>query len=352
MGYTEEDRTYFTYLHLAALIIHTVSCVFAFSLAPPAEKMKQFIYVEAATFGTTDTGEPTIDIVRKEVFKNANAIAIIAWNELVTAISHFIALVVLWCKCVCCSKCGCCDEDNKRYEGRSRPEEYTRRWIEYGITAGILEVGMLVGQGECNIIILSSVLLANAAMQLIGFYNDYTEKNKWNIIPSISAFIIMFSIIIIFILKAANQSSGSEFVSYESLNYGYLAVVFSIFYLSFGIHQTLYINWQYYAENIDADKIFVYLSITSKIVLSWTYIAIARGTWDEIDFKNEHRLDEKVSWEGGNVKDSIHGWNWVKYGTLAASVILIIFAYSYELTCMNYKYNKLVKGRGKRNLNL
>ena len=342
MGYTYEDRIYFTYLHLAAFIIHTISCTFAFNLAPPAEKMKQFIYVEAATFGSTDTGEPTIYIVKKEIFKNANAIAIIAWNELFTAVSHFIALILLWFTDI---KIG----DNEFYKGRSRPEEYIRRWIEYGITAGILEVGMLVGQGECNIIVLSSVLLANAAMQLIGFYNDYTEKNRWNIVPSISAFIIMFSIIIVFIFKAANQSGGSN--NWESLNYGYLAIVFSIFYLSFGVHQTLYLNWRYYAKNIDADKIFVYLSITSKIVLSWTYIAIARGTWDEIDFKNEHRLDDKVSWEGGNVKDSIHGWNWVKYGTLAASVILIIFAYSYELTCMKYGYLKLNNGRGKRVLN-
>ena len=341
MGYSNEDRTYFTYLHLAALIIHIVSCVFAFSLAPPAEKMKQFIYVEAATFGNTSTGEPTIYIIKKEVFKNANAIAIIAWNELFTAVSHFIALIFLWFTftCDCCSKCGCCNEDNKKYEGRSRPEEYTRRWIEYGITAGLLEVGMLVGQGECNIIVLSSVLLANAAMQLIGFYNDYTEKNKWNIIPSISAFIIMFSIIIIFIFKAANQSSGTN--NWESLNYGYLAIVFSIFYLSFGIHQTLYLNWQYYAENIDVDKIFVYLSITSKIVLSWTYIAIARGTWDEIDDKNNHRLDDKVSWEGGNVKDSIAGWNWVKYGTVTAAVLLIIFAYSYETKCCCCRKQKI-----------
>tara|TARA_E500000331_G_C17156806_1_gene669921 strand:+ start:96 stop:1106 length:1011 start_codon:yes stop_codon:yes gene_type:complete len=334
MGYTANAKRDFLILHALAFFIHLASSYNAFNLAPPAEKMKQFIYVEEATFGKTATGEPTIDIVKKEVYKNANAISIIAWNEALATFSHFIAFSI-----VLIYESGGYEEENKnKYNGRSRPEEYWRRWIEYAITAGILEVGMLVGQGECNLIILSMVLFANLGMQIIGFYNDYTEKEKWNIIPSITAFFIMFSIIVIFIIKALNQSSDGHL---ESLNYGYLTVVFSIFYLSFGIHQMFYLNWKDYAEKIDIDKIFIVLGFTSKIVLSWTYIAIARSTWDEIDDKNEHRIDEKVNWEGGN--DSITGWNWVKYSTVIASVIIIAAAYIIELTCMNYG-----KGRGKR----
>ena len=350
MGYTQEDKRGFQLLHSFAFVIHLISCVFAYHLVPPSSKMKQYIYVEAVEFTTTATGEPTIDVQKKSAFDNANAIAIIALNELLATISHGIALSILTCNC-----CGKANNKNV-YKGRSRKEEYWRRWFEYGITAGILEVGMLVGQGELNLIVLISVLLANAAMQMIGFYNDYIEREKWNIIPSISAFLMMFCIIILFIFKAANQSSDNL----QSLNYWYLALIFSIFYLSFGIHQMIYLLVDDYAKRVDVDKIYIVLGFTSKIILSWTYIAISRGAWDELDKNNEFRFDDKVSWEG--TKNSVGGWNTVKYGVLIASVCVIIGSYISEYTQnrnVNYQVvntdeeekNKLKYSRKKFNLN-
>lgn len=320
MGYTQEDKRGFQLLHSFAFVIHLISCVFAYHLIPPSSKMKQYVYVEAVEFTITATGEPTIDIQKKSAFDNANAIAIIALNELLATVSHGIALSILTCNC--CGKANI----NSVYRGRSRKEEYWRRWFEYGITAGILEVGMLVGQGELNLIVLISVLLANAAMQMIGFYNDYIERDKWNIIPSISAFLIMFSIIILFIFKAANQSSDNL----KSLNYWYLALIFSIFYLSFGVHQMIYLLVDDYAKKVDVDKIYIVLGFTSKIILSWTYIAISRGTWDELDKENKFRFDDKVSWEG--TQNSVGGWDTVKYGVLIASVFVISGSYILEYT--------------------
>lgn len=320
MGYTQQDKRSFQLLHSFAFIIHLISCVFAYYLVPPNSKMKQYIYVEAVEFTTTDAGEPTIVVERKSAFDNANAIAIIALNELLATISHGIALSILTCNC--CGKV----KNSNIYRGRSRKEEYWRRWFEYAITAGILEVGMLVGQGELNLTLLVGVLIANAAMQMIGFYNDYIERSKWNIIPSIVAFLIMFNIIILFIFKAANQTSDNL----QSLNYWYLALIFSIFYLSFGVHQIIYLLVDDYAKRVDVDKIYIVLGFTSKIILSWTYIAISRGTWDELDKDNEFRFDDKVSWEG--TKNSVGGWNTVKYGVLIASVCIIIGSYVSEYT--------------------
>ena len=97
MGYTQEDKRGFQLLHSFAFVIHLISCVFAYHLIPPSSKMKQYVYVEAVEFTITATGEPTIDIQKKSAFDNANAIAIIALNELLATVSHGIALSILTC---------------------------------------------------------------------------------------------------------------------------------------------------------------------------------------------------------------------------------------------------------------
>lgn len=324
MPYTTKDKNIFLGLHTTSLIIHAVSSYFAFDLAPAPEKMKQYIYAESINFTTTtgdSSGEPTFTVTKEKVFDNANAIAIIGVNELLTAISHLIAICLLLFHTP--------DEIRGIYRGRSRPEEYRRRWIEYAFTAGFLEVGMLVGQGELNVVVLGMVLLANAAMQMIGWYNDATEPSSRSVIPSINAFTIMFSIIIVFIIHAVGQTNNTL----ESLSYGYLAVVFAIFYLSFGVHQILYMYLELdacgikavkYADCIDIDRIYVILGFTSKIVLSWTYIAISRQTWDELTGNEEFRIDKKVSWEATDY--SIESWDAIKILVLCGSLVIIVAA--------------------------
>jgi len=321
MPYTAKDKNIFLGLHTTSFIIHAVSSYFAFDLAPAPEKMKGFIFAESVNFTTTtgdSAGEPTFIITQEEVFPNANAIAIIGWNEALTALSHFVAIGLLLLNGT--------QEVGGQYTGRSRPEEYRRRWIEYAFTAGILEVGMLVGQGELNIVVLGMVLLANAAMQMIGWYNDATPPSERSVIPTINAFTIMFSIILVFAIHAAGQTNDTL----ESLSYGYLAVVFALFYLSFGVHQILYMYLELdacgvknvkYADCIDIDRTYVVLGFTSKIVLSWTYIAISRQTWDELTGNEEFRIDKKVSWEATDY--SIQSWDAVKILVLVGSIVII-----------------------------
>jgi len=324
MPYTAKDKNIFLGLHTISFIIHAVSSYFAFDLAPAPEKMKNYIYAESVNFTTTtgdDSGEPTLIITQEEVFPNASAIAIIGVNELFTALSHLIAIILLIFNPT--------DEWRGKYKGRSRPEEYKRRWVEYAITAGILEVGMLVGQGEFNVVVLGMVLLGNAAMQMIGWYNDATIPSERSVIPSLNAFTIMFSIILVFVIHAVGQTNNTL----ESLSYGYLAVVFALFYLSFGVHQILYMYLELdvcgiknvkYADCIDIDRIYVILGFTSKIVLSWTYIAISRQTWDELTGNPDFRIDKKVSWEATNY--SVQSWDEVKIFVLCGSLTIIVVA--------------------------
>jgi hypothetical protein len=77
-----------------------------------------------------------------------------------------------------------------------------------------------------------------------------------------------------------------------------------------------------YADCIDIDRIYVVLGFTSKIVLSWTYIAISRQTWDELTGNPEFRIDTKVSWEATDY--SIESWDAIKILVLCGSLAIIV----------------------------
>lgn len=314
MGWNLAERPGFIFLHTISFVLHCISCGLIFYLAPPDDITKP-LKVETYNY-TTVNGKPDILVGEANVFDHANAFYLIGANEALTALSHLIAIsqLTIFYKPE--------KERLTKYYGRSREKEYLRRWIEYGFTAGFLEVGILIGQGEQSFILILMILLGNIAMQMIGFYNDQANLNKdsrqqWSVIPSISAFFIMFSIIIVFIFHSANNINEQL----EALNYSYLAIVFSIMYLSFGVHQMLYLLEPNYGVKWDVDKIYIVLGFTAKIVLSWTYIAIARQTWDELG----DPWDDKIPWEGG--ESSIATWDTVKVGLLIGALLVIILAY-------------------------
>ena len=316
MGWDLAERSSFIFLHTLSLVLHTVSAGLIYYLSPPKNILRP-LKVVTYNYTTDLLGAPTIEFGEGVVFKQANAFTVIAINETLTALSHLTALLML----TVFYKTS--DKNNRRgYLGYSRPKEYTRRWVEYAVTAGLLEIGILIGQGETSFELIMMVLLGNIAMQMIGFYNDQSNTNKdrrqhWSVIPSIAAIIIMIAIILVFSLHAANTTNDSL----ASLDFGYLTLVFSIMYMSFGIHQMIYMLDDAYGVKFDVDKIYIVLGFTTKIVLSWTYIAITRQTYDELG----DSWDDKVPWEGGG--HSIATWNTVKVGLLIGSIVLILLAY-------------------------
>lgn len=316
MPYTPRDKDEFWNLHFISFLLHLVSSIFAFYLIPPTESLEgRDVYVEQSLYWNTTDGVQYMNITRASVISNFNPILCIAINEAVTTLSHIYAWVAL----------SCCVRGAKKavYRGRSRPEEYRRRWLEYSFTAGVLEIGILGGQGELSSVVLLSVLLGNVAMQLIGYYNDATPSYHRSWEPTIVAFIIQFAILQVFIFRAANnQNTGDK--SLSSLNYGYLTIIYGIMYLWFGVHQVMYMYIDKYARRIDVDKIYIVLGFTSKLVLSWTYIAINRQAWNELG----PAYDDKVPWE--NSKYAASTWDAVKYGISIGALVIIFVSYISE----------------------
>jgi len=326
MGYSYKDKCSFISLHLVALILHVVSASLAFYLSPTDEKIQRPLEYQQYNYTINNESTP-ITLITDVVAWRWSAIFLIAVNEGLTAFSHLIGLLG-----VCVANSSKPDDrptgtyykrrDRYDYKGFSRPEEYKRRWIEYAITAGLLEVGMLLGQGEKSLLLLMFVAFGNAAMQTIGWFNDEQvlelRSSKKSIkqlfySPTVSAFIILAAIISIFTFHAINIV-GDEL---KSLDYGYLALIFTLFYMSFGIHQLLYMQYESYAKYIDIDRFFIVLGFTAKIVLSWTYISIERSAWDELGIP----YDDKVPWESSD--DSITTWNSIQV-SLGVSALVIM----------------------------
>lgn len=319
MGYSYKDKCSFISLHMLAFTMHLISSVLAFYLSPTDDKIRRPIEYQQYNYTTNNESMP-ITIVTDVEAMRWSSIFVIGVNEALATLSHLIGLLG-----VCAADSSNPGDKKKRdrfdYKGFSRSEEYKRRWIEYAVTAGLLEVGILLGQGEKSLLLLLFVAIGNAAMQTIGWFNDEQLSELRGIgsitklfySPTVNAFLILAAIIAVFVAHAVNQV-GEDL---NSLDFGYLALIFTLFYSSFGVHQLCYMSYKSYAKYIDIDRFYIVLGFTAKIVLSWTYISIERSAWDELGIP----YDNKVPWEG--TKDSIPMWNTIQVG-LGTSALIII----------------------------
>lgn len=269
-------------LHAAACVVHFVSAVFVFLLQGRDQPLKW------TQFNVTTVKEAAILETFVEAIR-VDPVIIVGWNEALTCLSHGIACFLR--------------VDDLNVGGYSRKSEYTRRWLEYAVTAGLLEVAVLIGLGETNILVVLIVLLNNAALQCLGWSLDV---NHSSVLPMISGFVLLGSIVLILSAHVANQI-GLE------IEWAYLVTIFSLFYASFGVHQTLYLLVEKYRKRFDVDKIYVCLSLTSKIVLSWTFIAVYHRTLVRLDDPGHLNWDTE--------------WQVIMYTLAGLGLLFIVFFY-------------------------
>ena len=159
-------------------------------------------------------------------------------NEFCTFLSHIIGIII-WTQWT-----------NDRDTERWKTAEYTRRWLEYGITAGLLEVAIL---GTEDISRILSILGLNACLQFIGWVLD--RNNKWKILLLFGFLILAIEIVLI--------SNWSK----EPVR---TIVIYGVLYSLFGVIQTLQ---KFDVLPYDEDHIYTLLSVSTKIILTWTLIA-------------------------------------------------------------------------------
>lgn len=167
-------------------------------------------------------------------------------NEFATMSFHFIGILI-WTDVVA-GVLDCLGSNAPR----NKTLEFRRRWLEYILTAGLLEVALVQ---DASYLIWVLVLFLNLGTQVIGWITD--EEDMRELIPY--GFLLLAAQILV--------------VFFNTSEPWYTVVLFAILYALFGVvHVGKIDGWL----NKDEDHVYTLLSITTKILLTWTIVAHER----------------------------------------------------------------------------
>lgn len=283
------------YSHLLAFLLHSVSAILAFLSQPDSglELGKLVVHkvnyhaqhlntTTTAPLATTTTAtsfklsasstETSLLVQQTDhvVFDNINVVSLIFTNEIITAVSHLIGVVGFFLY-----------TNSMMADGRHL--ESVRRYIEYAVTAGLLEVALLVGMGSKSFYQVLFILLTNVAIQLMGYMSERTQDRMRQIYYSIGGFVLLAPSLIIIVWNAT-LVTGMQRV--EELAYIYMAL-----YILFGLHNLFDHVLAFWRNTIDRDTGYTVLSIATKIGLSWMLIAITFKTYKDAGIVLEPEVD-------------------------------------------------------------
>lgn len=292
MSYQPKERNFLLWSHAAALLVHTISTAFAWDITNRFEQSSDVV-VPMFSFNNAKS------VVTPDPLFKSRAISWIALNETVTALAHVVALIIF----------GINNKNADMYES-------IRRWGSYAITAGLLECAIVIGIGDTQFFGIVFLLVANIVLQSFGYLID------WEVSPSKRTFYFIVGTLLflaeaIYVGVLASNATGLG--DTLPINFESLGIIYGLFYASFGICQvfrqfkgcvcTKRANPRRCCGTLQPDGVFVLLSITSKIVLSWSLIGIILT-----GYKN---LGVNTPWPDTNFEAA-------QYGVLIASGVVLI----------------------------
>jgi len=276
--YTYKEQTFLSGLHAIALVIHGISSAFSFQKAAELPVLHANVTLAEYTYSGGH-----LHVVEETVGPTQQPVRWVAWNELITCVAHFVAIVIF------CANRECCGIGPRTWESG-------RRWFSYAITAGLLQVALLLSLRPSPLFVVVFLLVTNAVTQILGGFMVDQEPT-----PSIrGAYLALSSLL--FLAGAFAVGTASLRVTglaLESLvfSYGGLIAIYGIFYVSFAVAQMArqcdrscrcIDNRERCCDTFNADAVFALLSVTSKVVLSWTLISIVSVAAQETsDFTSE-----------------------------------------------------------------
>ncbi|MAD24780.1 MAG: hypothetical protein CMO44_11490 [Verrucomicrobiales bacterium] len=257
------------YSHLLAFILHTVSAILAFLSQPESGLTLGKLVVPEVDFKGSNK---TLLVVETDhvVFEDINIVGLIFTNEIITAVSHLLGVIGFFLY-----------TDAMMRDGRHL--ESVRRYVEYAVTAGLLEVALLVGMGSTSFYQVLFILLSNVAIQLMGYMSERTQDRMRQIYYSLGGFVLLAPSITVIVWNAT-LVKGMERV--EELAYFYLAL-----YVLFGVHNLFDHVLPFWRNAIDRDTGYNILSVATKIGLSWLLIAITFKTYKDAGVALEPTID-------------------------------------------------------------
>tara|TARA_B100000925_G_scaffold284491_1_gene259580 strand:+ start:2481 stop:3368 length:888 start_codon:yes stop_codon:yes gene_type:complete len=217
-------------LHIAAAIIHLTSAVLSWVVHVD---MHSDIILPKHVY----SADPVKTVTSYEPWIKTNAMVWISVNELITMFSHVVAIIYLM------------------MHNNSKEFENPRRTVEYSITAALLQCALLLGAGAVPAQDIIYIIISNVALQLLSIAMENNTNRNW--LLGIG-FLLLFSQMQMILFNSLR-------IEGISLDYFILMGVFYVlFYVAFGLLKILRIR--------DEDEIYVLMSVTSKVVLSWILI--------------------------------------------------------------------------------
>lgn len=222
-------------LHIAAALIHLVSC--ALSVMVHTNDANVDITLPTHTYTVVDNVVRTTTTFERVM--EQSPLAWISANEGFTAFSHLIALFYLM------------------YDPNNAKLESLRRTIEYSFTAGILQVALVMGAGSVTLHDVFFLLVTNVVLQAIGYAIDDSTRRG---LLYTSAFALL-AVQIQYVALNAWRVDGIS-VDWAVI----MGVFYILFYVGFGVVKLLPLG------DKTLDEMYILMSVTSKITLSWVLI--------------------------------------------------------------------------------
>ena len=235
-------------LHIAAFVVHFASSILSFFFH--IEKAQAEILVPLHTYATNE-----YTVTSSKVLFSFSPLVLISINEILTCLSHGIALY--WLRGNLSKK-----DVNRR--------EFTRRGYEYMLTAGILQCALVLGVGHAYLHDLLFLLMINVVIQLLGISIDMTKESREGTNKSMAIFwnyVMAFTLLCVEIVYVFIHCFSIEKPeSFNTTFFYVMGIIYAILYLMFGVVKL------FYDDDEKANKIYVALSVTTKVILSWVLI--------------------------------------------------------------------------------
>lgn len=266
-------------LHIAAAVIHLVSSIFATYVH--TDTITGVLTLPRHTYMADPTAtEKSLIVNATLVHENViytNPFVWIACNEALTFFSHLFALSQLYNK----------DINVERFERN-------RRTVEYMVTAGILQVALVLGIGSIALYDMFMLLIVNVVLQGLGWIYDQDDlPNRLKNYVLIAAFTLL-AVEIQYVIFQTTNLEGIEVGPYIVMG-----VFYAIFYLLFGIVKIVPL-WKAHEK-----EIYILMSVSSKVALSWILIGNSYAGLKELNVHSEPIDHTALDWRALQIAISI-----------------------------------------------
>lgn len=309
------------YLHIAAALIHLVSCVLSVIVHTDTITGQLTFPVHTYAADPTSTIKELIvnETVTHKTVLYSNPMVWISANEGFTFFSHLIALFLM------------------DYAKDIIEFERTRRTIEYMLTAGILQVALVLGVGSMAMSDLFMLLILNGVIQVLGWVSDQKDLAPELVnYVKYSAFVLLAVEVQYVIFQSVNLEG------IDSAPYIVMGIMYAIFYLGFGVVKLLPMLKK------EETEIYILMSVSSKVALSWILIGNTYEGLKELNIDSAPLDHTDLPWRA--IQYVISG---VCFAILLVGIPLILNTSSENLSSgmvgtsdfrerrENYKYNQI-----------